>query len=195
MALGAAHAGDVRLTGRRRRGRSVRRRCRRRPPAGVGKPGRAPSAVPPPPELTVVYPCDRRSGASMPRRSSRNASPQLHERLTAATVSCTRLALRARTERGKRDSRIWCCALPLTPEATAADRVRWQLEGWLGGATGAGEGRTRRSSNWCWSRWRCPPGWGSVPGLPEAAGRPDGPAPDRIPAHWSRVRGCWVLTR
>ncbi|GAB09122.1 hypothetical protein GOARA_028_00330 [Gordonia araii NBRC 100433] len=106
-----------------------------------GKPGRAPSATPPPPELTVVYACDppveRIDAAAF---LARRLTAQLHERLTAASVSCTRLAVHARTERGQENSRIWCCALPLTPEATA-DRVRWQLEGWLTeGATGVGEG-------------------------------------------------------
>lgn len=106
-----------------------------------GKPGRVPSAVPVPPELAVVHACDppvdRIDAAAF---LARRLAVQLHEKLTAAAMSCTRLAVSARTEHGQENSRIWCCALPLTPETTA-DRVRWQLEGWLmEGAAGAAEG-------------------------------------------------------
>jgi protein ImuB len=45
-------------------------------------------------------------------------------------VGCTRLAIHAVTEDGKELERVWRCAEPLTEDATA-DRVRWQLDGWL----------------------------------------------------------------
>lgn len=48
----------------------------------------------------------------------------------AAGVGCTRLAIHAVTDTGEELTRVWRCAEPLTEDATA-DRVRWQLDGWL----------------------------------------------------------------
>jgi protein ImuB len=48
----------------------------------------------------------------------------------AAGVGCTRLAVHAVTANGEELTRVWRCAEPLTEDATA-DRVRWQLDGWL----------------------------------------------------------------
>lgn len=48
----------------------------------------------------------------------------------AAGVGCTRLAIHAVTATGQELTRVWRCAEPLTEDATA-DRVRWQLDGWL----------------------------------------------------------------
>jgi protein ImuB len=48
--------------------------------------------------------------------------------------------VQARTTAGDELARVWRCAEPLTPNGTA-DRVRWQLEGWLsrrGGSRGDG---------------------------------------------------------
>ncbi len=56
----------------------------------------------------------------------------LHDKLSAAAVACTRLSISASTGNGENLSRTWRCAEPLTPEGTA-DRVRWQLDGWLTG--------------------------------------------------------------
>lgn len=65
---------------------------------------------------------------------------QFHARLADAGLACTRLAISATTDRGGRLSRIWRCARPLTPDTTA-DRLRWQLDGWLT------VGRTRQASD------------------------------------------------
>jgi protein ImuB len=54
----------------------------------------------------------------------------LHRSLEAAGVGCTRLAIHAVTANGEEMQRVWRCAEPLTEDATA-DRVRWQLDGWL----------------------------------------------------------------
>ncbi|MBF6172573.1 DNA polymerase Y family protein [Nocardia blacklockiae] len=95
------------------------------------EPERSPSARPPAPDLTVEYPCDppidRVDAAAF---AGRLLATRLHERLSAASVACTRLSVIAETAAGERLSRIWRCAEPLTPEETA-DRVRWQLDGWL----------------------------------------------------------------
>ncbi|EUA52798.1 putative uMUC domain-containing DNA-repair protein [Mycobacterium xenopi 3993] len=52
----------------------------------------------------------------------------------AAGVGCTRLAINAVTANGEELQRVWRCAEPLTEDATA-DRVRWQLDGWLNNRT------------------------------------------------------------
>ena len=95
------------------------------------EPERPPSATPPGPDLVVEYRCDppieRVDAAAF---AGRMLAVRLHERLSAASVACTRLAVHAETAGGEQLSRIWRCAQPLTPETTA-DRVRWQLDGWL----------------------------------------------------------------
>ncbi|WP_227999413.1 DNA polymerase Y family protein [Nocardia australiensis] len=100
-------------------------------------PERPPSVRRPPPELTVEYRCDppidRVDAAAF---AGRMLATRLHGRLSAASVSCTRLSVFAETEAGEQLSRIWRCAQPLTPEDTA-DRVRWQLDGWLTRRDGA----------------------------------------------------------
>ncbi|MGW5076037.1 DNA polymerase Y family protein [Rhodococcus sp. NPDC004095] len=103
-----------------------------------GEPERPPSARPLPPDLEVELRCDppvdRVDAAAF---AGRALAERLHARLSAASVACTRLAVHASTGHGQHLSRIWRCAEPLTPEGTA-DRVRWQLDGWL---TGRSESR------------------------------------------------------
>ena len=71
---------------------------------------------------------DRPGGCRGVRRpfAGQRAAPSLE----AAGVGCTRLAIHAVTANGEELSRVWRCAEPLTEDATA-DRVRWQLDGWL----------------------------------------------------------------
>lgn len=94
-------------------------------------PERPPSARRPPKDLAVQYPCDppidRVDAAAF---AGRMLATQLHTALSEASVACTRLSVFAETAAGEQLSRIWRCAEPLTPEGTA-DRVRWQLDGWL----------------------------------------------------------------
>ena len=84
-----------------------------------------------PDELTVEQTCDppldRVDTAAF---AARALADRFHTRLADAGLACTRLAITADTERGARLSRIWRCAKPLTAAATA-DRLRWQLDGWL----------------------------------------------------------------
>jgi len=84
-----------------------------------------------PDELTVEQTCDppldRVDTAAF---AARALADRFHTRLADAGLACTRLAIIADTERGSRLSRIWRCAKPLTAAATA-DRLRWQLDGWL----------------------------------------------------------------
>ncbi|WP_431815621.1 DNA polymerase Y family protein [Gordonia jacobaea] len=101
---------------------------------------RRPSGSAVAPELVIEYVCeppiDRIDAAAF---AGRRLADMLHRRLADVPAACTKLKVEAVTERGQRHSRIWRCAQPLTPDATA-DRIRWQLEGWL---TGAGRGRSR----------------------------------------------------
>ncbi|MEU5842927.1 DNA polymerase Y family protein [Rhodococcus sp. NPDC047139] len=98
-----------------------------------GLPERPPSGRPIPPDLTVEHVCDppidRVDAAAF---AGRTLAELLHTRLAAAGVACTRLLVTARTGAGEELARTWRCAEPLTPEGTA-DRVRWQLDGWLTG--------------------------------------------------------------
>jgi protein ImuB len=96
-----------------------------------GEPARGPSGREPPPELDAVMNCDppvdRVDAAAF---AGRALAGDLHRSLEAAGVGCTRLAIRAVTANGEELQRVWRCAEPLTEDATA-DRVRWQLDGWL----------------------------------------------------------------
>ena len=85
----------------------------------------------PPEELTVEVeldpPVDRVDAAAF---AARGLAEQLHQRLAAHGLSCTRLGIVATTVGGEQLHRIWRCAEPLTPAGTV-DRVRWQLDSWL----------------------------------------------------------------
>lgn len=107
-----------------------------------GESDRGPAGRYPPAELDAVLHCeppiDRVAGAAFAGRSLASA---LHRALMAAGVGCTRLAISAVTASGAELTRVWRCVEPLTEDATA-DRVRWQLDGWLNRR--AAGGRPRR---------------------------------------------------
>lgn len=96
-----------------------------------GEPVRGPSGREPPPELDVAVDCDppidRVDAAAF---AGRSLAAALHSGLESAGIGCTRLAILAVTANGEELQRVWRCAEPLTEDATA-DRVRWQLDGWL----------------------------------------------------------------
>ena len=99
-----------------------------------GEAGRAPSGRDVPADLDAVLHCDppieRIDAAAF---AGRTLAAALHQRLRDAGVGCTRLAIHAVTAPGGHGgelSRVWRCAEPLSEDATA-DRVRWQLDGWL----------------------------------------------------------------
>jgi protein ImuB len=85
----------------------------------------------PPVDLTVTRrfdpPLDRVDAAAF---ASREPAARLHTALAACGLACVRLQISARTEAGEEPHRVWRCAEPLTA-AGIADRVRWQLGGWL----------------------------------------------------------------
>jgi len=96
-----------------------------------GESTRGPSGRESPPDLDAVMDCDppvdRVDAAAF---AGRSLAGELHRSLEAAGVGCTRLAIHAITANGEEMQRVWRCAEPLTEDATA-DRVRWQLDGWL----------------------------------------------------------------
>ncbi|BBH66926.1 hypothetical protein ACTI_36110 [Actinoplanes sp. OR16] len=65
--------------------------------------------------------------------AGRALAEQLHERLAAHGLACTRLGIEAVTGDGQELYRVWRHDGMLTA-AAIAERVRWQLDGWLTGA-------------------------------------------------------------
>jgi protein ImuB len=61
---------------------------------------------------------------------ARTLAAELGERLGARGLVCTRVAIEVETEHGESLSRLWRHEGGLGP-AALADRVRWQLDGWL----------------------------------------------------------------
>jgi protein ImuB len=92
---------------------------------------RPPARRRPPDDLSVTEvldpPVDRVDSAAF---VARTLAERLHAGLAAHGLACTRLGINAGTERGEELTRVWRCAEPLTPSGIA-DRVRWQLDGWL----------------------------------------------------------------
>lgn len=102
-----------------------------------GEPDRPPSGRALPPDLDVAHRCDPPvERVDMAAFAGRALALQLHEKLAAANVACMRLRVHAITGNGEEHARVWRCAEPLTPEGTA-DRIRWQLDGWLTGHHGS----------------------------------------------------------
>lgn len=93
---------------------------------------RPPATQPPPPELTVQLeldpPAERVDAAAF---AGRTLAEQLHAVLSARGHVCTRLLIVAETEHGETYERLW--RLDQFTAGIVADRVRWQLDGWLNG--------------------------------------------------------------
>jgi protein ImuB len=85
----------------------------------------------PPIDLTVTRrfdpPLDRVDAAAF---ASREPAEQLQAALASRGLACLRLSVSACTDAGEELHRVWRCAEPLTASGIA-DRVRWQLDGWL----------------------------------------------------------------
>ena len=64
---------------------------------------------------------------------AKSLADSLHERLASRGLACTRIVVEAETEHGETLVRSWRHEGTLSPGAIA-DRVRWQLDGWLSGA-------------------------------------------------------------
>ncbi len=99
---------------------------------------RPPDTEPPPPELTVSAELDPPVETVEPAAFiARGLADELHRRLDARGSACTRVLVGAETEHGERLERVWRHEGALTV-AAIADRVRWQLDGWLTGFRGSG---------------------------------------------------------
>ena len=88
----------------------------------------------PPPDLDVAEtydePLERVDVAAF---AGRALAERLHDRLAAHGLACTRLGIEAVTADGQELHRVWRHDGTLTSTAIA-ERVRWQLDGWLTGA-------------------------------------------------------------
>ena len=91
----------------------------------------------PPPEFTVQAeldpPAERVDTAAFVAKS---LAGELYDALSAQGLACTRVGIEAETEHGERLARLWRADGALTAGAIA-DRVRWQLDGWLHATAGA----------------------------------------------------------
>jgi protein ImuB len=96
---------------------------------------RPPDRRRPPPELAVNEvldpPVERVDAAAF---VAKVLAERLHAGLAAYGLACTRLGIHAATAHGEERERVWRAAEPLTPSGIA-DRVRWQIDGWLRGTT------------------------------------------------------------
>ncbi|MFA9566399.1 MAG: DNA polymerase Y family protein, partial [Acidimicrobiales bacterium] len=75
---------------------------------------------------------------------------QLTEQLDRRGMACTRLAVEAETDHGEQLVRLWRHDGALSAGAIA-DRVRWQLDGWLSGSVG-GPGEQGGGGTEAWAR-------------------------------------------
>ncbi|HEY2430926.1 MAG TPA: DNA polymerase Y family protein [Acidimicrobiales bacterium] len=92
----------------------------------------------PPVDLTVQIsldpPADRVDTAAF---AAKSLADELCRTLSANGMACTCIRIEAETEHGERLSRAWRHHRAFTPGAVA-ERVRWQLDGWLAARAGCG---------------------------------------------------------
>ena len=94
-----------------------------------------PVLVTPPPDLVEQVELDPPAASvDVAAFAAKGLADRLLARLGDRGLACTRVMVEAETEHGERLSRCWRHDGALTP-ATLAERVRWQLDGWLA-ATG-----------------------------------------------------------
>ena len=101
-----------------------------------GLDARPPATAPPPPDLVVAAdldpPAEQVAGAAF---VARGLADELHRRLESRGSACTRIVVTAETEHGERSERVWRHAdthgSGALTAAAIADRVRWQLDGWI----------------------------------------------------------------
>jgi protein ImuB len=118
-----------------------------------GLDGRPLAVRKPPPDVVVTGeydpPLER---VDMAAFAARALADQLHARLAGHGLAATRLGIEAHTAAGEELQRVWRHD-GLLDAAALADRVRWQLDGWL-----TGTGRARLA----------PGGGGQLPARPTA---------------------------
>ena len=100
----------------------------------------------PPRDLAIVHrPEETLTRVDAAAFISRALAAKLHARLREHGLACHRLAVTAEFTDGTELRRVWRCAGPLG-EAATADRVRWQLDGWLTGRNIAAAGEVSGTS-------------------------------------------------
>ncbi|MFI5896078.1 DNA polymerase Y family protein [Actinoplanes sp. NPDC051513] len=88
----------------------------------------------PPPDLDVAGTYDEPlARVDVAAFAGKVLAERLHEKLAAHGLACTRLGIEAVTADGQELHRVWRHDGTLTA-AAIAERVRWQLDGWLTGA-------------------------------------------------------------
>jgi protein ImuB len=96
-----------------------------------------PDARRPPPDLTVARhldpPVERIEQVAF---VAREMADELHGALDVRGLACTRIGIEAETEHGETLVRLWRHEGVLSTGAVA-DRVRWQLDGWLNASAAA----------------------------------------------------------
>lgn len=98
-----------------------------------------PALQPPPPELVEVHELDPPAArVDVATFAAKTMADRLLGALAARGLGCTQVLVEAETEHGEQLARCWRHERALTP-AALAERVRWQLEGWL--ASGGGGAR------------------------------------------------------
>jgi protein ImuB len=98
-----------------------------------------PVLVTPPPDLVEQMELDPPAArVDQVAFAAKGLAGRLLSRLAERGLACTRVVIEAETEHGERLARCWSHDRVLTP-AALAERVRWQLDGWLVEAAGAGE--------------------------------------------------------
>ena len=102
-----------------------------------GEDGRPPVTAPLPADWTLSAeldpPAERVEAAAF---VARGLADDLHRRLAETGSACTRLVVGAETEHGETHERVWRTEGTFSALAIA-DRMRWQLEGWVGGVDNA----------------------------------------------------------
>jgi protein ImuB len=90
-----------------------------------------PVLVAPPPDLVEQVELDPpASRVDVAAFAAKGLADRLLARLDERGLACTRVVIEAETEHGERLTRCWRHEGALSP-ATLAERVRWQLDGWL----------------------------------------------------------------
>lgn len=158
-------------------GRDHRPLAVRRPPADLA--------------VTETYdaPLDRVDTAAF---AARSLAERLHAGLTGHGLACTRLGIEAVTAHGQELHRVWRHDGLLTATAIA-DRVRWQLDGWLSRPAG-GRGGAEPAVGWPDSETGTGTGSGrssSAPARPTAGIVRLRLVPEGVLAHAGLQPGLW----
>ncbi len=108
----------------------------------IGEDAHPPALTAPPPDFEerceLDPPADRVDAAAF---AAKGLADRLLDRLAARGLACTQVIVEAETEHGESLSRAWRHEGALTPGALA-ERVRWQLDGWLTATGGLSGGLT-----------------------------------------------------